>query len=104
MLLTALPLLVQKKPLRIGVAGLTHTHGHWIPGREVRGDIEIVEIVEPDKALVQRYTAQHGLPMSLLYNSLDEMIAAARPEAVAAFGTIYAHLGVGKPVPRKEFT
>ena len=37
----------QENPLKIGVAGLTHTHVHWILGREDIGDIEIVGIAEP---------------------------------------------------------
>lgn len=81
-------------PLRIGVAGLTHTHVHWILGRQERGDIEIVGIAEPNKDLAKRFLEQHHLPMSLWYASLDEMIAKTKPEAVTAFGTIFEHLAV----------
>ena len=81
-------------PLKVGVIGLTHTHVHWILGRPDRGDIEIVGIVEPNKELAQRYAQQHGYSMDLVYNTMQEMIAAAQPEAVTAFGTIYEHLEV----------
>ncbi len=84
----------QKKPLKVGVARLTHTHVHWILGREDLGDIEIVGIVEPDKALALRYSQQHGFDMKLVFNTLDEMINEAKPEAVTAFGSIYEHLEV----------
>ena len=84
----------QEKPLKVGVVGLTHTHVHWILGREDIGDIEIVGIVEPNKDLAQRYTKQHGFSMSLVYDTLEEMIAKTQPEAVTAFGTIYEHLEV----------
>ncbi|HMB63498.1 MAG TPA: Gfo/Idh/MocA family oxidoreductase [Eudoraea sp.] len=84
----------QEAPLKLGVAGLTHTHVHWILGREDRGDIDLVGIVEPNRELALRYSRQHGFPMSMVYGSLEEMIAATSPEAVAAFGTIYDHLGV----------
>lgn len=84
----------QDKPLRIGVVGLTHTHVHWILGRENRGDITIVGIVEPNRALAERYSKQHGYSMNIVFNTMEEMIAATKPEAVTAFGTIYEHLKV----------
>ncbi|SHG52918.1 Gfo/Idh/MocA family protein [Flagellimonas flava] len=84
----------QEKPLRIGIAGLTHTHVHWILGREDLGDVEVVGMVEPNRDLAQRYANQYGYSMDLVYYTLDEMIAATQPEAVTAFGTIYNHLEV----------
>ncbi len=86
----------QAAPLRVGVAGLTHSHVHWILGRPDRGDIQLVGIAEPNKALAERFLKQHGLPMSLWYATLEEMIAATKPEAVTAFGSIYEHLAVVK--------
>ena len=84
----------QDPPLKIGVAGLTHTHVHWLLGRAGSGDIEIVGIAEPDRELASRYTAQYGLSMDLVYPSLQAMLEATSPEAVAAFGTIAGHLEV----------
>jgi predicted dehydrogenase len=84
----------QEKPLRVGIVSLTHTHVHGILGREDRGDIEIVGIAEPDRALAQRYADQYHFSMSLVYPTMEEMIAATHPEAVTAFGTIYDHLKV----------
>ncbi len=84
----------QNQPLKIGVAGLTHGHVHWILGREDRGDIEIVGICEPNRDLAERYSNQHGYPMSIVYNTMEEMIQATNPEAVTAFGTIYDHLKI----------
>ena len=81
-------------PVRVGVAGLTHTHVHGILGRAKRGDIEIVGIAEPNRALAERYAKQYGINMSLVYSSLDEMLKKTKPEAVTAFGTIYEHLAV----------
>jgi predicted dehydrogenase len=83
-----------KGPLRVGVAGLTHTHVHGLLGRAQRGDIVIVGIAEPNRALAERFTKEHGLPMSLVYPSLAEMLAKAKPQAVTAFGSIYEHLAV----------
>ncbi|MGI4834526.1 MAG: Gfo/Idh/MocA family protein [Janthinobacterium lividum] len=81
-------------PLRVGVAGLTHTHVHGILSEAKKGTITIVGIAEPNRALAERYLKQYGLPMSLVYNSLEEMLRKTKPEAVTAFGSIYEHLGV----------
>lgn len=78
------------------MAGLTHTHVHWLLGRPDRGDVEIVGIAEPNQELASRYIKQHGLDPKLVYTSLDEMLSRSRPEAVTAFGTIYEHLEVVK--------
>ena len=83
-----------EQPLRVGVIGLVHTHVHWILGREERGDIEIVGIVEPNRDLAQRYSKQHGYSMDIVFNTIEEMVAATEPEAVTAFNTIYDHLAV----------
>lgn len=88
--------LAQAAPLRVGVAGLTHSHVHWILGRPERGDIQLVGIAEPNKALAERFLKQHGLPMSLWFATIEEMISATRPEAVTAFGSIFEHLAVVK--------
>ena len=83
-----------KAPLKVGVIGLTHTHVHWILGREDRGDIEIVGIVEPNQDLAKRYMVQHDLSMELVYESMEAMMQSVQPEAVTAFGSIYEHLEV----------
>ncbi len=82
----------KNQPLKIGVVGLTHTHVHWILGREDRGDIEIVGIAEPNRELAQRYADQHGFSMDIVYNSTREMLDATNPAAVTAFNSIYEHL------------
>ena len=84
----------KNEPLRVGVIGLTHTHVHWIFGSEPKGDIKIVGIVEPNKALAKRYAEQHKFSMDIVYNTMDELFAKTQPEAVTAFGTIYEHLEV----------
>jgi predicted dehydrogenase len=93
-LVTSLYVFPQQKPLRVGIAGLTHSHVQGILGRENRGDIQIVGIVEPNRELALRYSKEHGFPMNLVFNTLEEMINATHPEAVTAFGSIYEHLGV----------
>ncbi len=83
-----------KKPLRVAVVGLVHTHVHWILGREDRGDIEIVGIQESNIDLAQRYADQHGFSMDIVYPDIDTMLDEVKPEAVFAFNTIHDHLTV----------
>ena len=83
-----------QKPVKIGVVGLVHTHVHGILGRADQGDIEIVGIAEPNIELAERYSEQHGFDMKLVYPSLEEMLEATQPDAVAAFNPIFDHLAV----------
>ncbi|MGB5554952.1 MAG: Gfo/Idh/MocA family oxidoreductase [Flavobacteriaceae bacterium] len=94
LILSMIQLIAQKEPLKVGVAGLTHGHVNWVFGAEKKGDINIVGIVEPNQALAERYIKQYGLSMDLVYDTLDEMMEAKKPEAVTAFGSIYEHLAV----------
>ncbi len=86
--------MAQNNPVEIGIIGLTHTHVHWIFDSEKHGDIKIVGIVETNKDLAERYAKQHGYSMNMVYDTMEEMIEDAHPEAVSAFGTIYEHLEV----------
>lgn len=95
-LLACLNLAAQTKTpaFKIGVAGLTHAHVHWILDRADDGDFELVGVAEPDKGLAERFLKQHNLPMTLWYPSLQDMLGKTKPEAVAAFGSIFEHLEV----------
>jgi predicted dehydrogenase len=91
-----------QKPFRIGVAGLTHAHVHWILDRADDGDIEITGVAEPNRELAERFLKQHKLPMTLWYPSLTEMLDKTTPEAVTAFNSIFGHLEVVQAcAPRK---
>ena len=80
--------MAQNNPVEIGIIGLTHTHVHWIFDSEKHGDIKIVGIVETNKDLAERYAKQHGYSMNIVYDTMEEMIEDAHPEAVSAGGTI----------------
>ena len=88
------------EPLRVGVAGLVHGHVGWILGREDRGDIEIVGIAEPNRELSRRYADRYGFSPDLFYDSVEEMIEAADPEALTVFTSIYDHLRVTETAAR----
>ncbi|HYG20897.1 MAG TPA: Gfo/Idh/MocA family oxidoreductase [Ohtaekwangia sp.] len=91
-----------KKPLRIGIAGLTHAHVHWLLNRAHDSDITIAGIAEPNRDLAERLLKQYNLPTSLLFSTLTEMLDKVRPEAVTAFNSIQEHLEVVKLcAPRK---
>lgn len=81
-----------QKPFLIAVDGLTHTHVHGILSRAKDGDIKIAGIAEKNRDLAERYLKQYDLPMTLLYPSLEEMLKSVKPEAVAAFNSIFEHL------------
>lgn len=84
----------QNEPLKVGIAGLSHDHVHWILGRADLGDIRIVGIAESNKELVARLANRYGFSKDLVFDTLEEMITKTKPQAVAAFGSIYDHLSV----------
>ena len=80
-------------PVRLAIAGITHDHVGWILRRN-KPDLTLVGIYEPNNELALRYAKQYNLSTSLIYNDLDKMLDAVKPEVVAAFGSIYEHLAV----------
>ncbi|WP_235298077.1 Gfo/Idh/MocA family protein [Portibacter marinus] len=92
--------LAQNQPLKLGIAGLSHTHVHWILGYN-KNDVTLVGIVESDSILVQKYADQYGFSREIVYGSLEDLYANVEVEAIAAFGTIFDHLEVvEKSAPR----
>lgn len=86
------------RPLSLAVAGLAHGHVHWLLGREERGDLELIGIVESDGELVERYAREYDLDRSLVHGSLEDLLARHRPDAVVAFGSTLDHLRVVEAV------
>lgn len=84
----------QQKPVRIGIAGLSHDHIHGLLGRKEKGDIVIVGIAEPDSELVERLAKRYGFDKKIVYSSIDEMLRSTKPEAVMAYNDIFGHLEV----------
>jgi len=90
------------KPVRLAIAGLSHDHVVWILRNLERKDVEVVGFYEPDRGLAERYAGRFGFPSDRIYTHLDAMLDAVQPEAVAAFGSIFAHLQVVEAcAPRK---
>jgi predicted dehydrogenase len=91
-----------RKPLKVGIAGLTHGHVHWVLRAASEGTIELTGIAEPNTELAKRLMTQYNVSPTLLYTNLDDMLSSTKPEAVTAFGSIYDHLSVVKAcAPRK---
>ncbi|WP_159638008.1 Gfo/Idh/MocA family protein [Sphingobacterium composti Ten et al. 2007 non Yoo et al. 2007] len=84
----------QQSPIRYAIVGLTHSHVHWILGNLKTDAYEVVAIVEPNKALADRFAKQYKFPLEMVYETMDEMIQSKSPQAVLAFGTVYEHLEV----------
>ncbi|RYZ15457.1 MAG: Gfo/Idh/MocA family oxidoreductase, partial [Sphingobacteriales bacterium] len=85
---------IASKPIRIAVAGTTHSHVNWILGRKNQSDAVIVGIFETDKQLIDRQVAKYKLDASLVYNDLNAMLDKVKPDVVVAFGSIYDHMAV----------
>lgn len=82
------------KPLRIGIARMTHAHVHSLLHRSRDADVELVGIAEPNAELANRLIDQYGLDRELLFPDLGTMLAETKPTAVAAYGSILEHLQV----------
>lgn len=91
-----------QQKLRLGVAGLTHGHVVWILDRADDGDLDVVGIAEPDKALAEKYFAKYKIPMTLWYPSVAEMLDKAKPEAVTTFTNTFDHLAVIKECAKRK--
>lgn len=72
------------KPLRLGVAGVSHGHLHEVLIRLERGDFEIVGVAEPDEQLRVNNPLRKKVDSSLFYADLEEMLDKTKPEAVVA--------------------
>src|SRR5258706_13980494 len=76
----------EPRPLRIAVVGLVHGHVRGFLDRiRDRPDVELVALVDPDQALLEQYRQRYGLAPDRAQSSLEGMLDAARPEAVAGF-------------------
>jgi predicted dehydrogenase len=79
-------------PVRLAIAGLTHGHvDGFLRAIQGRKDVQLVGVYDADAALRQSYARKFGLPDSLLFANLEAMLAAAKPEAVAAFTSTFDH-------------
>ncbi len=82
----------QAAPLRFAIVGLSHDHARgFLPSTSGRQDVQLVAVVESDQALAQRYATAHKLADSLFHPTLEGMLDAVKPEAVAVFTSTFEH-------------
>jgi predicted dehydrogenase len=83
-----------KKPVRIGIAGLSHSHVIPLLRNYKNQGFQIVGISESNRELAQRYAKQFGIDQSIIFDSLDKMLDETKPDGVVTFTSIFDHLKV----------
>jgi predicted dehydrogenase len=82
----------QQQPLRVAIVGLEHGHvGGFLHQFPQQHEVELVGIVDADKALSERYQNQFHLDSGLFFTQLDTMIAARHPQALLVYTSIGDH-------------
>lgn len=78
--------------LRVGIVGLVHGHVHGFLAQSRHSPIiEIVAVAESDRQLLDAAASRYGFDKGLLFTSLEEMLAKARPQAVLVYTNTYDH-------------
>ncbi|MDU1892208.1 MAG: Gfo/Idh/MocA family oxidoreductase [Dysgonomonas sp.] len=83
-----------EKPLRLGVAGLSHGHLWEVISRLDRGDFEVVGVAEKNTSLWDNERLRAKVSKDLFFEDLEEMLDKTKPEAVIVYESIYDHLRV----------
>jgi predicted dehydrogenase len=83
-----------EKPIRLAIAGMTHSHIAFYFGRKIKSDFNLVGIYEPNREMALRYAKRYNFDPKLIYGDLDKMLDAVKPEAIAAFGSVLDHAAV----------
>lgn len=79
-------------PLRVGIVGLVHGHVHgFLAQSRHSSEIEIVGVAEPDARLLSQAGTRYGFDPSILFSSIDDMIAKAHPQAVLVYTNTFDH-------------
>ena len=85
-------LLPAQAPLRVAIVGLEHGHVegflHSLPQHH---NVQLVGIADADPALFAKYRAKFGLPETLFFKSMANMIETRRPQAVLVYTSIAEH-------------
>lgn len=82
------------EPLKLGVVGLSHGHVGWILGYDNPEMVEVVGYVETNMQLATRLSKQYGFSLDIVFPTIEALVKAKKPEAVAAFGSTFEHLHV----------
>jgi hypothetical protein len=84
-----------KPPVRVAVVGLSHDHAYgFFPQLRGRSEVELVGVVETNRALIETYTRRFNLSSNLFYSSLDDLFARTKVQLVATFTSTFEHRAV----------
>ena len=83
-----------EEPLRLAVAGIVHGHISMVVRYLNRTDFKLVGICDKNTEYLNELAEQYNIDKSILFSSVEEMLDNTKPEAVAAFGSVYDHLSV----------
>jgi len=90
---TSTPAQSSTATLHVAMAGLAHGHADgFLNHIKDRHDVELVGIAEPDKAIFDRYAAKFHLDPKLYHADLDELLTAAKPQAVLVYTNTHDHV------------
>ncbi|MGB7761185.1 MAG: Gfo/Idh/MocA family oxidoreductase [Bryobacteraceae bacterium] len=86
----------EARPLRIAIAGLNHGHvWAFVHSAQSRpADVAVVAVWDPDPALLAKCASSNHVSKSQLFTDLNQMLDAAKPEAVATFTDTFSHVKV----------
>jgi predicted dehydrogenase len=85
-----------KQVVRMGIAGLSHSHVMPLLRTLNSQDFQVVGIYEENREMAMRYARQFKIDSTIIYSSLDEMLDKTKPQGVLTFTSIYDHLKVVK--------
>ena len=88
------PLAWSQQPVRIGLAGLSHSHVHGFLNNMPKDGMILAGIAESNRDLAGRYAERYGFDPGIIYDELGEMLDTAKPDGVLAFNSIFGHLEV----------
>jgi len=81
-----------RPPLRVAIVGLVHGHVHGFLGQYRHNpEIEIVGVAEPDHELLSKAGSRYGFDQTILFTSLEEMLAKTHPQAVLVYTNTFDH-------------
>jgi glucose-fructose oxidoreductase len=81
-----------EQPIRVAIVGLEHGHvSGFLKQFPNQQAVQLVGIVDADRALSHRYAQQFHLDSSLFYDQLDAMIAARHPQALLVYTSVGKH-------------
>ncbi|GAB5561296.1 MAG: Gfo/Idh/MocA family oxidoreductase [Synoicihabitans sp.] len=92
--LAACSIFATPEPVRVGIVGMVHGHVNGFLRRDYAPALEIVGIVESDRAVVQKYQRRYDFGPQLFTSDLEGFLDAEKPTAVWVFSNTFDHLAI----------